>query len=57
MITTGLRNGSTKYYIIINMYLCRNRISANFGEANFVEIPKSTKSLKFTAQKKGAIWY
>ena len=36
MITTGLRNGSTKCYIIINMYPCHNRISVNFGEANFV---------------------
>ena len=52
MITTGLRNGSTKCYIIINMYPCHNRISANFGEANFVEIPKIHEILEIYSPEK-----
>ena len=47
MITTDLRNGSTKCYIIINIYPCHNRISANF-----VEIPKIHKILEIYSPEK-----
>ena len=52
MITTGLRNGSTKCYIIINMYPCHNRISASFGEANFVDILKIHEILEIYSPEK-----